>query len=113
MEFNTVNKTLSDSETQELITNVEVAVKSTLKKSTQIDDLASRLGMIHFRLSLLPQCEDTQALLNRTVTLAEKYYEEAVELRVLCQDLKEHLKGLKKENKQKTSGGSATARIGE
>lgn len=101
---------MNNTEVQEIIAHVEAAVKSTLKKSTQMDDLASRLGMIHFRLSLLPESKATDTLMCRTTKLTEEYYEKAVELRVLCQDLKEHLKELKKENKQKTSGGSATAR---
>jgi hypothetical protein len=103
---------MNNTEMQEIIAHVEAAVKSTLKKSMQMDDLASRMGMIHFRLSLLPESKATDTLMCRTTKLTEEYYEKAVELRCLCQDLKEHLKKLKKDNQIK-SGGSATARTGE
>lgn len=94
---------MNNTELNELIANVEVAVTSTLKNDTiLLDDLASRLGMIHFRMSLLPEGKDTQALLDRTVTLAEKYYEKAVELRVLCQDMRKHMRKLIKDNQTKT-----------
>lgn len=101
---------MNKDELQEIIEHVDEVVKSTLKKLKQVDGLYSRLGIIHFRLSLLPESEAVNTLLRRTKDVTEGYYEQAVELRILCQDLKEHLKELKKENKQKTSGGSATAR---
>lgn len=107
---------MNNTEMQEIIAHVDaalkVAMKNMLKKSRQIDDLANLLGMIHFRLTQLPESKATDTLMCRTTELTEEYYQKAVELRLLCRDLTEHLEKLKKDNQIK-SGGSATARTGE